>query len=207
MCRSVRRRRSSSCATHRADPRSSWCGVITPSPSWPARTCFPVDAWMRPIGTPPRSGATTADVRRQHSPRRLHPLLPPRVSSSRRLACCWRATVDGPSCHSRVTRIMPRFDALPRRCPRRADDRCESIVEGEGLRLALDALVPFARWVTPPDEVRRFDTWFFLARVPPDSVPRTSTPSRPTAPGSLPPTPWRGQPEARCCCRPRPGPR
>jgi 8-oxo-dGTP pyrophosphatase MutT (NUDIX family) len=43
-----------------------------------------------------------------------------------------------------------------------------SIVEGEGLRLALDALVPYALWVTPPNEVRRFDTWFFLARVPPE---------------------------------------
>lgn len=35
-----------------------------------------------------------------------------------------------------------------------------------GLRLALDQMVPFARWVTPPNEVRRFDTWFFLARLP-----------------------------------------
>ena len=47
----------------------------------------------------------------------------------------------------------------------------QSIVEGEGLRLALDALVPYALWVTPPNEVRRFDTWFFLARVPPEQRP------------------------------------
>ena len=40
------------------------------------------------------------------------------------------------------------------------------VVEREGLRLDLDAIVPFARWLTPPIEVRRFDTWFFLARVP-----------------------------------------
>lgn len=40
------------------------------------------------------------------------------------------------------------------------------VVTAEGLRLALDLLVPCARWVTPPNEVRRFDTWFFLARVP-----------------------------------------
>lgn len=36
----------------------------------------------------------------------------------------------------------------------------------DGLRLAVDLIVPFARWVTPPNEVRRFDTWFFVARMP-----------------------------------------
>jgi 8-oxo-dGTP pyrophosphatase MutT (NUDIX family) len=41
------------------------------------------------------------------------------------------------------------------------------IVEREGLRLALEALVPFAHWVTPPIDVRAFDTRFFVARVPP----------------------------------------
>ncbi len=41
------------------------------------------------------------------------------------------------------------------------------IVEREGVRLALDALVPFAHWVTPPIDVRAFDTRFFVARVPP----------------------------------------
>lgn len=39
-------------------------------------------------------------------------------------------------------------------------------IAAERLRLALDAVVPFARWVTPPAELRRFDTWFFMARVP-----------------------------------------
>jgi 8-oxo-dGTP pyrophosphatase MutT (NUDIX family) len=35
-----------------------------------------------------------------------------------------------------------------------------------GLRLAVDLMVPFARWVTPSSEPRRYDTWFFLARMP-----------------------------------------
>ena len=35
-----------------------------------------------------------------------------------------------------------------------------------GLRLALDAVMPFAHWVTPPVEIRRFDTRFLMARVP-----------------------------------------
>jgi 8-oxo-dGTP pyrophosphatase MutT (NUDIX family) len=45
------------------------------------------------------------------------------------------------------------------------------ILEREGLRLALDALAPFAHWVTPPVDVRRFDTRFFVTRVPPEQTP------------------------------------
>jgi 8-oxo-dGTP pyrophosphatase MutT (NUDIX family) len=45
------------------------------------------------------------------------------------------------------------------------------IVERERLRLALDALVLFAHWVTPPIDTRQFDTRFFMARVPPDQTP------------------------------------
>jgi 8-oxo-dGTP pyrophosphatase MutT (NUDIX family) len=35
-----------------------------------------------------------------------------------------------------------------------------------GLRLALDRLVRFARWVTPDMMPKRFDTWFFIAATP-----------------------------------------
>jgi 8-oxo-dGTP pyrophosphatase MutT (NUDIX family) len=35
-----------------------------------------------------------------------------------------------------------------------------------GLTLALDAVMPFAHWVTPEIEIRRFDTRFLLARLP-----------------------------------------
>lgn len=45
--------------------------------------------------------------------------------------------------------------------------RFRDVVEGERLRLALDALVPFAHWVTPPSDTRRFDTRFFAACAPP----------------------------------------
>src|SRR5687768_8651518 len=42
-----------------------------------------------------------------------------------------------------------------------------AIAEGESLRIALDTLLLFAHWVTPPlpIEGRRFDTRFFMARV------------------------------------------
>lgn len=46
-----------------------------------------------------------------------------------------------------------------------------AIVEREGLRLALDALMLFAHWVTPPIDTRQFDTRFFMTRVPPDQTP------------------------------------
>jgi 8-oxo-dGTP pyrophosphatase MutT (NUDIX family) len=45
------------------------------------------------------------------------------------------------------------------------------IVGREGLRLALDALVPLAHWVTPPIDVRQFDTRFFVTRVPVHQAP------------------------------------
>jgi len=39
-----------------------------------------------------------------------------------------------------------------------------------GCRLAMDVLVPFAHWITPPQMPKRFDTHFFLAPAPMDQV-------------------------------------
>ena len=46
-----------------------------------------------------------------------------------------------------------------------------AVLEREQLRLALDALVLFAHWVTPPIDTRQFDTRFFMTRVPPHQTP------------------------------------
>jgi 8-oxo-dGTP pyrophosphatase MutT (NUDIX family) len=46
-----------------------------------------------------------------------------------------------------------------------------AVVERERLRLALDTLVLFSHWVTPPIDTRQFDTRFFMTRVPPHQTP------------------------------------
>jgi len=45
--------------------------------------------------------------------------------------------------------------------------------EEAGIRLAGPGdLVPFSRWITPPQVKIRFDTWFYLAPLPPGATPR-----------------------------------
>jgi 8-oxo-dGTP pyrophosphatase MutT (NUDIX family) len=47
------------------------------------------------------------------------------------------------------------------------------LAEEAGITLAApDELVPFSRWITPPQVVTRFDTWFYLAAIPDDAEPR-----------------------------------
>lgn len=53
---------------------------------------------------------------------------------------------------------------------------CESkisflqVLAENALELALDALVPYAHWITPEGLPKRFDTWFFMAAAPPDQL-------------------------------------
>ncbi|WP_375413203.1 NUDIX hydrolase [uncultured Bradyrhizobium sp.] len=44
------------------------------------------------------------------------------------------------------------------------------VLADNGLLPALDALVPYAHWITPEGMPKRFDTWFFLAAAPPDQA-------------------------------------
>lgn len=57
---------------------------------------------------------------------------------------------------------------------REAVDRGEvhflDVVRELGVRLRLDALSVFARWITPTMMPKRFDTWFYAVRAPADQV-------------------------------------
>ena len=45
--------------------------------------------------------------------------------------------------------------------------------EEAGIRLSSpEELIPFSRWITPPEVKIRFDTWFYLAPLPRDAAPR-----------------------------------
>ena len=46
------------------------------------------------------------------------------------------------------------------------------LLDRRGLRLRDDLLLPWARWITPEFEPRRFDTWFFVAVLPPEQEAR-----------------------------------
>ncbi|MBL8770276.1 MAG: NUDIX domain-containing protein [Phenylobacterium sp.] len=57
---------------------------------------------------------------------------------------------------------------------RSAVDRGETpfldVVKDLGVRLRLDALTVFARWITPTMMPKRFDTWFYAVRAPADQL-------------------------------------
>lgn len=44
------------------------------------------------------------------------------------------------------------------------------LIAAEDLTLALDALTPFAHWITPPIMPKRFDTHFYIVAAPPDQA-------------------------------------
>ena len=48
----------------------------------------------------------------------------------------------------------------------RRERKMTDLLAEHGLRLRDDLLHPWGRWVTPEFEPRRFDTWFFVARLP-----------------------------------------
>lgn len=57
---------------------------------------------------------------------------------------------------------------------REAVDRGEAafldVVRDLGVRLKLDALTVFSRWITPTMMPKRFDTWFYAVKAPADQV-------------------------------------
>lgn len=49
------------------------------------------------------------------------------------------------------------------------------VFEETGARLALDQLQPWANWITPPDNAKRFDTFFYVAHIHPEQDPKHQT--------------------------------
>lgn len=66
--------------------------------------------------------------------------------------------VDVPVAHDDVVSLRDSLTATPA--------AFRDALRAHGLRLNLPALVPFARWVTPAAERRRFDARFFMMRAP-----------------------------------------
>jgi len=65
---------------------------------------------------------------------------------------------DGPLAHDDVVALRARMA--------RNEEALPAFLAAHGLRLDLTALQPFARWVTPVAEARRFDTRFYVAVAP-----------------------------------------
>jgi 8-oxo-dGTP pyrophosphatase MutT (NUDIX family) len=49
-------------------------------------------------------------------------------------------------------------------------DRFDTVLTRHGLVLATDLLVPFAHWITPAHQPKRYDTRFFVAEAPPQHL-------------------------------------
>lgn len=49
------------------------------------------------------------------------------------------------------------------------------LLSSRGVRVDGQGIIPWARWITPPQEPRRFDTFFFVARMPSGTDPRADT--------------------------------
>ena len=132
-------------------------------------------ASTRPTATPTPRGATASRTPPASStacrrPTRSPITSRPRASCSKKPACSSAGTRDGDfvslagaADHERLKQDRERVHD--------GQTTLRAVIEREGLRLALDALVLFAHWVTPPVDTRQFDTRFFMTRVPPHQTP------------------------------------
>jgi 8-oxo-dGTP pyrophosphatase MutT (NUDIX family) len=62
--------------------------------------------------------------------------------------------------------VAARFGATAEHAAMLMRTAVRELAEETGVRLPLEALLPWARWITPEVEPRRYDTYFFVAAVP-----------------------------------------
>lgn len=55
------------------------------------------------------------------------------------------------------------------------DTAFSTLLSSRGAAIDGNGIAPWSRWITPPQEPRRFDTFFFVARMPEGSEPRAET--------------------------------
>ncbi len=70
---------------------------------------------------------------------------------------------------------LTRDDGIPRAFRAAAARELEeeaAVRLGDSEAYDLDGLVPWSHWITPEVEPRRYDTWFFVAALPPGAVAR-----------------------------------
>lgn len=73
--------------------------------------------------------------------------------------------------HPNVDPSGPEWDSARRALVNR-DLAFSQFLDRRDLAIRSDLLAPWARWITPRFEERRYDTWFFVASVPPGQDPQ-----------------------------------
>lgn len=86
----------------------------------------------------------------------------PEPDRALRIAACretWEETLVAAPCHA----LAPVPEARP-------IEAFQKHLMQAGARLDLAAMTPFARWITPPEMQRRYDTHMFVARAPDNAI-------------------------------------
>ncbi|XNZ00313.1 NUDIX hydrolase [Micrococcus luteus] len=138
-----------------------------PAPLWAG---VDLDDWARRLGT----GTAPEGAASQLSE------LSPRDGAGRLLAAALRETYEetGVLLALDAATGAPVDPALVRSLPEDTRDRLEShdlgfgdLLDEHGLRPDVAALVPWSRWITPVGGPRRYDTVFFVVRLPEGQEP------------------------------------
>lgn len=147
-------------------------GRVDPADDLPARLWEGVDldGWARRLGTETAPEDAASDMSG----------LPPRDAAGRLLAAALRETYEetGVLLALDAATGAPVDPALVRSLPEDTRERLEShdlafgdLLTEHGLLPDVAALVPWSRWITPVGGPRRYDTVFFVVRLPEGQEP------------------------------------